>query len=68
VVFDPERERTLTASMLKSNADYSVYEGWQVTGWPAVTIRRGEVVFRDDQVTGRAGSGRLLSAERVGHP
>jgi dihydropyrimidinase len=68
VVFDPERERTVTASMLKSNADYSVYEGWQVTGWPAVTIRRGEVVFRDDQVTGRAGSGRLLSAERVGHP
>ena len=68
VVFDPERERTVTGSMLKSNADYSVYEGWQVTGWPSVTIRRGEVVFRDDQVIGRAGSGQLLSAGPAGRP
>jgi dihydropyrimidinase len=67
VVFDPQRERTVSAAMLKSNADYSVYDGWQVTGWPAVTIRRGEVVFRDDEVSGRAGSGRLLLAGPAGH-
>lgn len=60
VVFDPERRRTIEASMLKSNADYSVYEGVAVTGWPEVTIRRGEVVFRDDEVVGAPGSGALL--------
>jgi dihydropyrimidinase len=60
VVFDPTLQRTVTASMLKSNADYSVYEGWQVTGWPVVTLRRGEIVFRGDQVVGRPGSGRVL--------
>lgn len=60
VVFDPERERTIEAGMLKSNADYSVYEGRTVTGWPEVTIRRGEVVFRDDEVVGPPGSGQLV--------
>lgn len=60
VVFDPERRRTVTAGMLKSRADYSVYEGTTVTGWPETTIRRGEVVYRDDQVTGQPGSGELL--------
>jgi dihydropyrimidinase len=60
VVFDPQLTRTVDASMLKSNADYSVYQDRQVTGWPVVTIRRGEVVFRDDQVVGAPGSGLVL--------
>jgi dihydropyrimidinase len=68
VVLDPEHMRTVTASMLKSHADYSVYEGWDVTGWPVVTIRRGEVVYRDDQVVGRAGSGQVLLAGPAGRP
>jgi dihydropyrimidinase len=67
VVFDPNLERTVTASMLKSNADYSVYEGWRVTGWPVVTVRRGEVVFRDDEVIGNPGSGRVLACGPAGH-
>ncbi len=59
-IFDPELTRTVTADMLKSNADYSVYEGWSVTGWPILTLRRGEVVFRDDTVVGSPGSGELV--------
>ncbi|HKA10655.1 MAG TPA: amidohydrolase family protein [Candidatus Dormibacteraeota bacterium] len=65
VVFDPERTRTVQAGMLKSNADYSVYEGTAVTGWPEVTIRRGEVVFRDDEVVGLPGSGQLVRRGRT---
>ncbi len=60
VIFDPEQTRTVTRDMLQSNADYSVYEGWSVTGWPVVTLRRGEVVFQDDTVIGVPGSGVLL--------
>ncbi|GAC1550276.1 MAG: dihydropyrimidinase [Herpetosiphon sp.] len=60
VVFDPNLTRTVEASMLKSRAGYSVYDGWQVTGWPRLTIRRGEVVFRDDEVIGVPGSGQLV--------
>jgi dihydropyrimidinase len=60
VIFDPDLTHTVDSSMLKSNADYSVYEGWQVTGWPVLTLRRGEIVFRDDEVIGRPGSGVIL--------
>jgi dihydropyrimidinase len=60
VVFDPELTRTVERDMIESNARHSVYEGWRVTGWPVVTIRRGEVVFRDGAVLGRPGTGQLL--------
>ncbi len=63
VIFDPQLTRTVEGTMLKSKADYSVYEGWQVTGWPVLTLRRGEIVYRDDQVIGRPGSGVILSRE-----
>jgi len=66
VVFDPHLEWTVTASMLHSNADYSVYQGWQITGRPVLTLRRGEVVFRQDEVVGRPGGGRMLACGPAG--
>jgi dihydropyrimidinase len=60
VLFDPHLTRTIESSMIKSRAGYSVYEGWQVTGWPVMTLRRGEVIFSNDMVVGQPGSGSLL--------
>ncbi len=60
VLFDPNWTRTIDASMLKSAADHSVYEGWSVTGWPRLTMRRGQVVFENEQVTAHPGSGELV--------
>jgi dihydropyrimidinase len=59
VLFDPRRSAPATAADDPSRSDYTVYEGWEVTGWPVTTIRRGEVVYEDGRVTGAAGSGRL---------
>jgi dihydropyrimidinase len=64
VLWDPDRRATVTAAADFSKAGYSVYEGWRVTGWPVMTIRRGEVVFESGRVTGRAGTGQLLSRSR----
>jgi len=52
---DPARTRTIDAAMLRSRADYSVYEGWAVTGWPVMTLSRGEVVCADDVDDGVTG-------------
>jgi dihydropyrimidinase len=60
VVFDPGLTRTIERDMVESNAGHSVYEGWTVTGWPVVTLRRGEVVFENGEVVGRPGSGQLI--------
>ncbi|CAN5656854.1 dihydropyrimidinase [soil metagenome] len=59
VIFDPDITRRVDGSMLESNADYSVYEGWDVTGWPITTIRRGEIVYENGAVNGQPGSGLL---------
>jgi dihydropyrimidinase len=60
VIFDPNRTRTINKEMLHSNADYSPYEGWEVTGWPVTTLRRGEVVFHKGEILGSPGSGQLV--------
>jgi dihydropyrimidinase len=60
VVFDPNLTLTIENKMLKSNSDYSAFEGWQVTGWPEITIRRGEVVYRDGLILGQPGNGKIL--------
>ncbi len=42
-----------------SNAKYSTYAGWEVTGWPKTTIRRGEVVFDNGKIVAKAGLGQV---------
>jgi dihydropyrimidinase len=46
-----------------SKAGFSIYEGWEVTGWPIVTIRRGEIVYENWKVKGVPGTGKLLKRE-----
>ncbi len=58
VIFDPELERIAGAADDPSRSDYTPFEGWVVTGWPVITIRRGEVVYEEGRVTGQPGSGR----------
>ena len=58
VVFDPRLERIASADDDPSRSDYTPFEGRTVTGWPVITIRRGEVVYEDGRVTGQPGSGR----------
>ncbi len=60
VIFDPDLTLTIKGSEQKSRSDYSTFEGWQVTGWPVTTLRRGEIVFRDGEILGRPGSGEIV--------
>lgn len=62
-IWDPNRTGTVRAEVDYSKADYSVYEGWTVKGWPITTIRRGEIVHEAGKITGAAGSGRLISRQ-----
>lgn len=60
VIFDPNLTQTIKASSFKTKSDYSPYEGWKVTGWPNITIRRGEIVFIDGKITGHPSSGIII--------
>ncbi len=61
VIFDPEETRTIRASELHSACDYDPYEGWEVTGWPTVTLLRGEVAYANREIIARPGAGRLVA-------
>jgi dihydropyrimidinase len=64
VVIDPEREVRLGKDVLHSALDHSIYEGIEVTGYPVVTVARGEVVAEEGQVTGKPGRGEYLHMKR----
>lgn len=59
-LWDPRREVTIRNEMLHHDVDYTPYEGRTVTGWPVMTLSRGELVWNDGEVLGRAGQGRFL--------
>ena len=60
VLWDPDETRTVRDEDMFSGAGFSVYSGWEVTGWPVMTLRRGEVVYEDGEILAEAGSGELL--------
>jgi dihydropyrimidinase len=41
-------------------ADYSPWEGWEVTAWPVATVLRGRPIVRDGALLGKPGDGELV--------
>src|SRR5688572_16612295 len=60
VIWDPTVKKPIRDEDMLSNAKYSTYAGWMVTGWPRTTIRRGEMVYDGGKVLAKAGSGRFI--------
>ena len=58
VVVDLEETRTVTPGLLQSAADYTMYEGREVTGWPTQTIVRGTLAYDRGEVLAQPGHGR----------
>ncbi|HLI51107.1 MAG TPA: amidohydrolase family protein [Thermomicrobiaceae bacterium] len=59
VVIDPNQHRTITAADLHES-DYTPWEGWEVTGWPTVTVFQGRVVARNGEFYGAPSNGNLI--------
>ncbi len=66
VIWDPEAKRTLTASALHQNTDYTLYEGWEVIGAPRTVLSRGRVLVDGDSWLGEAGAGRFVPRRPFG--
>lgn len=61
VIWDQDATRRIDGSTMASQADFSPYDGWTVTGWPAYTLSRGEVVAEAGRLVSQPGRGRLAS-------
>lgn len=61
VLWDANREVTLTNRLMQHGADATPYEGLRVKGWPVITILRGSIICSDGLVTGPIGGGAFLA-------
>jgi len=60
VLWDPEKEYTISAETQHMNTDYNVYEGMTVKGWPVRTLLRGKSIVVGEAWHGKEGSGKFL--------
>ena len=56
---DLARRRVVRAADFVTSADFTPYEGMELSGWPVTTILRGRAIMRDGQPVGSP-SGRYL--------
>jgi dihydropyrimidinase len=66
VVFDPEKQMTISAKTHHSKADYNLYEGTKVTGSPDVVLLRGHVLVENDELVAAPGVGQFVARARFG--
>jgi dihydropyrimidinase len=57
VVWNPKQEYTISASTHHMRVDYSMYEGFRVTGNAETVISRGEIIVDKNEWLGRKGRG-----------
>ena len=54
VLVDLKKKQKITRDMLFTSAGWSVFEGWEVTGWPYLVLLRGEVALEWNEREQRA--------------
>jgi dihydropyrimidinase len=60
VIFDPNREQTISAATHHMRVDYSAYEGRKVRGVTETVLSRGDVIVENGVFKSKAGAGRFL--------
>jgi dihydropyrimidinase len=60
MLIDPDKSFTVSTAEMQSSGDIDPYDGWEGTGWPVLTMARGEVVVRDETLLAEAGRGRYI--------
>ena len=60
-LWDPTLKTTIRQAEMHHGADYTPWEGFDVTGWPVMTIARGRVVADHGRIVGAKGAGDILS-------
>jgi dihydropyrimidinase len=67
VVIDPDKRVRLTADVLHTRIDYSIYDDVRTQGYPVLTVSRGEIVMEEGEFVGKEGRGRFVPRTAAGH-
>src|SRR5215475_6549434 len=63
-IWAPNRRAKITAADLHQGADYTPYEGFEVTGWPVTTVVRGKIVVDCGELVGSLQHGAHIKRAR----
>ena len=63
-IWDPAMTRTVRHAEMHDGADYTPYEGMELTGWPTIVVLGGKLMVSDGALVGRKGDGRYRSRDR----
>lgn len=65
VIYDPEKEFTVTNAAMHGNTDHTIWEGLKLKGYPEATYSRGNLVFKDGKFLGGRGQGKLVKCHKL---
>ncbi len=60
VVYDHNKERTISAKTHHMNCDYSLFEGWRIKGQPLTVLSRGNTIVENGKYVGQKGDGKFI--------
>ncbi len=62
VIFDPHKEVILKEDTLHEKVDWTPYKDIKITGWPEVTISRGEIIIKNGECLAEKGRGKFIKS------
>ncbi len=65
LIFDPNKEHTISVNNHHMNVDYSSYEGWEVKGKTETVLLRGKVAIDDGECLVKPGYGEFVRRNKV---
>lgn len=65
VIYDPEKEFTVTNEAMHGDTDHTIWEGVKLKGYPEATYSRGRLVYKDGEFLGRRGYGKLIKCRKI---
>jgi dihydropyrimidinase len=65
IIFDPDKEHTISVKTHHMNVDYSAYEGWKLKGKTETVIVRGTVAVEKETLKVKPGFGQFIRRQKV---
>jgi len=60
VLYDPEKKFTVTKEAMHSAVDHTIWEGFEMTGYPVMVFSRGRLVYENGEFKGEKGWGQFV--------
>ncbi|MCI8910923.1 MAG: dihydropyrimidinase [Oscillibacter sp.] len=60
VIYDPEKDFTITQQSMHSDCDHTIWEGVSLHGYPVKTYSRGRLVYDNGEFKGERGWGKFV--------